>query len=260
MKNVLVVAAVAALLGSASADVVVDFDALWTTGNNTYDMPSTFGALAWENQGIQFMRTRTDWGGGWSSWDGTTFSSVNNPLVGGSGNQYAVSGSGLDVSGAGSYGVFFEPWSGGTSVVLPVATEVKGFYANNTAYAADTILNGDGFARAFSTASNDLFSLTIEGFDSVGSSVGIVDFNLADYTGVTGEIVDEWTWVDLSSLGGDVKSLQFNMSSTEGNTPNYFAMDELTVAAIPEPGTVTLMLLGFGGMVWFRKKRTYFLR
>ncbi|RKX40918.1 MAG: hypothetical protein DRP64_11970 [Verrucomicrobia bacterium] len=37
------------------------------------------------------------------------------------------------------------------------------------------------------------------------------------------------------------------------NTPNYFAMDDLTVATIPESGTIVLMLSGFGGMVLFRR-------
>ena len=31
-------------------------------------------------------------------------------------------------------------------------------------------------------------------------------------------------------------------------------------AAVPEPGTVTLMVLGFSGLVWFRTRRRHFLR
>ena len=86
-----------------------------------------------------------------------------------------------------------------------------------------------------------------------------MDFLLADYTGDTGQLVDDWTFVDLASLGDNVKSLKFSLSSTDNgdwgmNTPAYFAMDDLTVAAIPEPGSAVLLLLGAGGLVSFRKQ------
>jgi hypothetical protein len=44
------------------------------------------------------------------------------------------------------------------------------------------------------------------------------------------------------------------------NTPGYFAMDELSYAAVPEPSSVILMIGGFGGLIWFRRRRKYFFR
>ncbi|MDZ8119337.1 DUF4465 domain-containing protein [Pontiella agarivorans] len=260
MKKIMLAAALS-FAALAGAEVIVDFDELWTTGQNDYDMSAGFGDVSWTSKGVQFVRNRTDWGGGFSSWDGMTFSSVNNPSVGGFGNQYAVYGSGSDASGTGSYAVFYEPWGGGNSVVLPVATEVMGFHFNNTAYAADSLLNGDSFARAFNLASNDVFSLTVVGYDSLGAEIDqTVSVNLADYTGVSGQVVSDWTWVDLSALGTDVKALRFDLSSTDSGTPTYFAMDNLTVDAIPEPSSVVLLVAGAGGLVWFRRRRKYFFR
>ena len=87
--------------------------------------------------------------------------------------------------------------------------------------------NGDGFAKKFTEA--DWFKITISGFDANGVKTSTVEFKLAD--GV--DIVNTWTWVDLSGLGA-VKKLTFDFSSTDNtdygygdsmNTPAYFAMD-----------------------------------
>jgi hypothetical protein len=142
---------------------------------------------------------------------------------------------------------------------------VNSFQINNTTYAALSMLNGDGPARAFTTASNDWFKLTIEGFDSADSSLGTVDFMLADYSQGTEDLVEDWSLVDLSSLGTDVKSLKFGLTSTDNgeygmNTPGYFAMDNLSVEAIPEPSSVILLVAGFGGVAFFRHRRKYFIK
>ncbi|MFM7184787.1 MAG: DUF4465 domain-containing protein, partial [Planctomycetota bacterium] len=48
-----------------------------------------------------------------------------------------------------------------------------------------------------------------------------------------------WDWFDLSSLG-TVDRIEFSFDGSDKgifglNTPAYFAMDDLTVAAVPEP-------------------------
>ena len=98
----------------------------------------------------------------------------------------------------------------------------------------------------------DQFVLTIEGFDAGAGSVGSVDFTLADYTAsdpALDFIVDAWTEVDLSALL-NVSELRFSLASTDSggfgiNTPAYFAVDELSFDAVPEPGAGWLALAGF---------------
>jgi len=256
MKKQLTLIALAGLASATLADTVINFNGQSTTGNNNaYIAPPVDGLYNWTDNGVSFHHQVVFGGGGW---DGFTYSSVNDTTTAGFGNQYAVYGDGMGMGDTGSYAVYYNQTTM-PIITLPVATTVHGFYANNTTYAALDMLNGSGFSRQFTTASNDWLKLTIEGFDSASASLGTVDFLLADYTGTTGSIVDDWAFVDLSGLGANVKSLGFALSSTDNgawgmNTPNYFAMDDLTVAAIPEPGAIVLTLFGFGGMVLFRRR------
>jgi hypothetical protein len=254
MKQQALLVALTGMVGATFADTVIDFDGQSTTGNNSaYVAPETDGRYDWTDNGVSF-RHEVVYS---TSWNSFTYSSVNDVTTPGYTNQYAVYGDGMGMGDGGSYAVYYNQTV--PTITLPVATTVRGFYANNTTYAALDMLNGSAYSRQFTTASNDWFKLTIEGFDTGGASQGTVDFLLADYTGATGVIVDDWTFVDLSGFGDNVKSLGFSLSSTDNgswgmNTPAYFAMDDLTVAAIPEPGTILLMLSGFGGMFFFRRR------
>ncbi len=255
MKKQLVLIAFVAMTSACLANTVIDFDGQSTTGNNNAFAPSTDGTHDWTDTGVTFSH-EVSFGG--FSWDGMTYSSVNDTTTAGFGNQYAAYGDGMGMGDTGSYGIHANPFTPRSVITLPVATTVQGFYANNTTYAALSMLNGDAFARQFTTASNDFFKLTIEGFDGTDSSQGTVDFFLADYTGATGSIIDDWTFVNLSGLGSNVVSLAFTMSSSDNgdfgmNTPAYFAMDNLTVAAIPEPGTIVLLLLSSVGFIGARR-------
>ena len=130
-----------------------------------------------------------------------------------------------------------------------------GAYLTNATYPYLTMRDGGpfGFAKQFGGVSGDdpdFFLVTITGYDDSASSVGSVDFYLADYrfTDNTQDyLVDQWAWVDLSSLGA-VKQLQFTLSSSDNdpvfgmNTPAYFVLDDLVYA--PEPGSALLLSLG----------------
>lgn len=122
-----------------------------------------------------------------------------------------------------------------------------GAYFTNTTFATQSMLNGDAFTSQFGDISNsaggeDWFLLTIYGLgvDSLRNGDS-VNFYLADYrfTDNTEDyIIDEWTWVDLSSLT-NVYGLDFELTSSDANqwgilTPSYFAMDNFdgTVAGI----------------------------
>ena len=117
------------------------------------------------------------------SWDGFALSRVNNPTVGGWQNQYAVWGDGLDRSDGGGYAVvFYGSWSGPASLPLPYDSTVRGLFVNNTAYAADSMLNGDSFAKKFGGKSGkdpDWLKLIITGYDAAGNPVGTNEFYLA---------------------------------------------------------------------------------
>ncbi len=216
-----------------------------------------------------FNNNYTDWGGGTYSWDGFAYSNTTDTTTPGYANQYsAITGGGA--GGSNNYAISFVSldWSGTYDPIPTEATfdgscPVSGAYFTNTTYAYLSMLNGDSVGKKFGGDGGndpDWFLLTIEGKDAGGSSTGTIDFYLADYRfadNLLDYIVDDWTWLDLTSLGM-VKSLEFSLTSSDTgawgmNTPAYFTMDDLT--PIPEPSSAALLLSGLMGMFAISKKR-----
>lgn len=180
-------------------------------------------------------------------WSGWTYSNRTDTLTPGFGNQFsAFAGSGAEGSANYAIATFGDP-----TVELPVPGSVAGAYFTNTTYAAQSMLQGDAFAKKFGGASGDdpdYFRLTIEGESPGGATTGSVTFFLADYrfAGQSSDyIVRDWTFVDLSSLG-QVKRLRFALDSSDVgsfgmNTPAYFAMDSLSITPVPEPSSAALL-------------------
>lgn len=121
-------------------------------------------------------------------------------------------------------------------------TRLDGMYITNNNYAYYILKEGDPNHWARQFHSGDYLKLIVSGKDLNGDAIGTVNYYLADFRDAASRtdnprkdnyISDQWTWVDLSSLGGNVKSLEFRMYSTDSgafgiNTPTYFAMDNLT--------------------------------
>lgn len=186
----------------------------------------------------------------YDSWSGWAYSTTHDATTPGFTNQYSAY-PGPRAPGA-AYGIaYVSDYDGPTTLALPsgAGTPLSLTLANTT-YAVDSIRNGDGFAKKFGGVSGndaDWFLLTITGLDSLGESLGTVDFYLADFRFADNGldyIVTDWTDVDLTGLGSGVYSLEFTLSSSDSgdygiNTPAYFALAGLT--AIPEPSTYSAL-------------------
>ncbi|MEI6890870.1 MAG: DUF4465 domain-containing protein [Pontiella sp.] len=251
----------ALVFGLTTHAAIIDFDSK-NTGPNNYYQPTTGGSYAWTDGGAGFNNEMIVGEVG-NSWGGFTYSDVNNTTTEGFTNQYAVYGDGKDYSDAGVYGIgYINDYNNVTPTIsFGSAQTVNGLFINNTTYAAFEMLNGSGFSEAFSTG--DWFKLTVEGMNAGGESQGTIDLLLADFADYTdGDnredyMITDWTWMNLSGLGSDVSSLGFSLTSSDTgaygmNTPSYFALDHID--AIPEPGTIVLMLTGFGGLYLFRRR------
>ncbi len=197
-------------------------------------------------------------------WSGWAYSNVNDKTTAVSTNQFAAySATGGGINGAGStYAVAYDAAAAGMggfappTITLPSPTEVLSASITNTTYAYFSMLNGDWLENAFGP--NDWFKLTISAFNAAGQSTGTpVQFYLAKGT----TFVADWTNVPLTALGNDVKSLQFDLTSSETgewgmNTPAYFAMDSLTLSSVPEPSTLALLCgAGIAWVVWDYRRR-----
>jgi hypothetical protein len=188
----------------------------------------------------------------WGSWDGFAYSNMTDTTTAGYGNQYsAITGSGVNSSA--NYGVSYG--TGGATISYDSGRTVDGMYVTNTTYAYLSMRDGDAFAKQFEAG--DWFKLSVTGLDSTDTVTGTVDFLLADGT----DLVDTWTWLDLTGLGSDVKTLAFALSSTDNgtygmNTPAYFALDDVTSSSVPIPGALWLLSSGCLGLLGLRRKRS----
>lgn len=171
------------------------------------------------------------------SWSGWAISNTTDISTPGFMNQYsAIPGSG--VNGSENYAVTFV--FGNNNLVLQGDTAgqtVPGMYITNNTYAYLSMLDGDAFTKKFGGVTGDdpdFFLLTIKGYSDGTITTDSVDFYLADFRDTDNTqdyIVDEWTWVDLSSMG-PVDSLSFALTSTDigqfgMNTPAYFCIDDV---------------------------------
>ncbi|MEM9885148.1 MAG: DUF4465 domain-containing protein [Bacteroidota bacterium] len=173
--------------------------------------------------------------GTFTFWSGWSISSDTDTTTAGFMNQYsAISGSGAE--GSSNYAVSFV---GGGSImeVMEGANAVAGFEINNGTYAYLSMLEGDSFAKKFGGVDGndpDFFLLTIKKFKDGVLSTDSIDFYLADYRFEDNSqdyIIEDWTYVDVTSLGL-ADSLLFTLTSSDTgvngmNTPAYFCMDNV---------------------------------
>lgn len=271
---------VLALVASAArgGDIVVNFDDLGYA-NGSYDPKQDFpsgpapgtGSYddGWDlnggftSNGVFFSNS---YDATYASWSGWAYSDVNDPTTTGStpfltdyDHQFAAI-AGTAPGGSGNYAISTGP---GAVINLPSGTSPVSFEVTNTTYDYLAMTHGDAFATPFSTGS--YFELKIFGFSGLngtGTEVGEVDFYLADYSSANSLPINVWTLVNLTSLAG-AQSLTFDYASSDIgefgiNTPEYFAMDDLTLstASVPEPSSLILGLsaLGAFAVAWRRAK------
>lgn len=198
----------------------------------------------------------------WGSFGGWAVSNVTDNTTTGWSNQYsAITGAGTD--GSENYGLcYVNAWNGNRIYnTLTGAWAMEYMYVTNTTYAYYSMLNGDAYTKPFGADTNalgmidgtngeDWFLLTIFGIGEDSLRTGdSVNFYLADFrfaNDADDYIVDEWTLVDLTSLG-NVKGIEFELSSTDTtggwgmNNPAYFAMDNLMVSLSVEENKTDLV-------------------
>lgn len=203
--------------------------------------------------GVFFNNAFTDFGGGFTAWSGFSYSNHTDVTTPGFGNQYSayhLPGGGGD--GSPNYGVAFAFSRGDAFITWGEGLRPVSVRLTNTTYAALSMRDGDGFGKQFGGPSGndpDFFEVTLHGLDSGGGSTGSVTFALADYRFADNSldyIVERWTTVDLAGLSTLTRRIELEFASSDVgqfgiNTPTYVALDNLQLAAIPEPGTLGLV-------------------
>ncbi|KAA6341400.1 hypothetical protein EZS27_010790 [termite gut metagenome] len=127
----------------------------------------------------------------------------------------------------------------GITNLQPGTYKFTGAWVTNSTYAYLTVKDGnDGNTEPWvkKFAADDYFILTATGYDSHSKSIGKVNFYLADFRNGKSDVVNTWTWVDLTPIAS-AEYIEFEMSSTDNsgeymNTPSYFCMDDITLSEI----------------------------
>lgn len=172
--------------------------------------------------------------GSWSGWAITNHTDTSTP---GFGNQYSsIVGTGN--GGSQNYATTF---TSGLNVIQLIddaaGQRAAGIYVTNSTYAYLSMQDGDAFAKKFGGASGDdpdFFLLTIKGMIGEEVTADSIDFYLADYRfddNAMDYLIDEWTYIDLYSLG-EIDGISFSLSSSDNgqfgmNTPAYFCIDDI---------------------------------
>lgn len=171
------------------------------------------------------------------SWSGWAISNATDNTTPGFTNQYsAIPGMGQD--GSPNYATSFS--FGANEIDLTgdaTGNRMNGMYVTNSTYAYLSMRDGDAFAKKFGGATGDdpdFFLLTIKGVSNGEVTQDSVNFYLADYRADDNSmdyLVDEWTYIDLTTLG-DIDVLQLSLSSSDNgqfgmNTPAFFCVDNL---------------------------------
>lgn len=182
----------------------------------------------------------TAWGapGYWS--EGFAYSNVGDSVTSGFGNLHA-SKAGSGYNNSDNYIVVQN-----NAVIqlsgLAQNNMVTGVFVTNSTYTANSMRDGDAFAKKFGGATGndpDWFLLTIKGYTNGNLTNDSVNFYLADYRSSDNNldyIVRQWQWVNLSSLG-NIDSLVFSLNSSDVgqygmNTPAFFCMDNFNDQAV----------------------------
>lgn len=203
-----------------------------------------------QSGGLTFNNTFSlDYG----SWSGFAYSNITDKTTPGFQNQFsAFPGKGAGAST--TYGIAFAGDPIAPTISLAGTTNGAKFQSiavSNTTYTALSMLNGDSFSKKFGGETGndpDFLLLTIEGRNATGSSVGTVDFYLADYRFADNSrdyVVGGWATIDVSGLTGATR-LEFSLSSSDVgafgmNTPAYFAIDQITLDTPSTPPGVQLV-------------------
>lgn len=236
MKKQLLLLACVFTIGYTHAQQIATFEDLGLGANTYWNGSTQPGGTTFTSGGAVFPNMYdSSWGGYWAG--GWAYSSINDSSTSGYTNMYAAKAlTGQD--GSGTYAV----GQNKSIIRIPLLTcgcsfDFQGVYITNSTYAANSMRDGDSFAKKFggSTGNDpDWMKLVINKYKD-GLIADTVQFYLADYRFTNNSqdyIVTDWKYVDLKLSTVLIDSIEFTLSSSDTgsfgmNTPAFFCIDNV---------------------------------
>ncbi|MEM1216209.1 MAG: DUF4465 domain-containing protein [Bacteroidota bacterium] len=222
---------------SLGAQVTADFENFGlTAGEKIFNAEND----VFESGNVSLVNVYNEAGMFWSGWAISADTDTETP---GFANQYSAK-PGTGAEGSTSYALTYAFFPTTIDLTGEAAGEpVEGMHVTNNTYAFTSVRDGDSFANKFGGESGndpDFFLLTVKGILDGEITTDSVDFYLADYRFEDNSmdyIVDDWNYVDLTSLG-NVDQLQIILRSSDTgangmNTPAYVCVDNIVTAGTP---------------------------
>lgn len=232
MKNLYFALIGAALCcATANAQSIATFEDLNLPADSYWN--GSDGSAVFTSGGYSFVNNFTDWGGGFTSWDGFAYSSMTSTDYQSLSDQFnSCVGQGVDNSQTYAV-VYYSSYNGTEPTIIEsdsTSFEAIGCFVTNAAYAYTSMKNGDAYSKKFDET--DWFLLTATGYSNK-EKTGTAEFYLAK----DGNIINDWQYFDLSELG-TVDEIHFTLTSSDTgtwgmNTPAYFCMDNFGATNIP---------------------------
>ncbi|MBX7206070.1 MAG: DUF4465 domain-containing protein [Bacteroidia bacterium] len=235
MKKTLLTFAAFLMIAGAGAQTVSDFENLSLAANSYWNGSADANAKGFTDGHAFFTNSYdTSFGGFWAG--GFAYTNKKDSTNGTYTNLYsAITAQGYN--GSSNYAI------GQQDAVIRLTGNARGrvangIYVTNATYPYKSMKNGDSFAKKFGgTTGNDpdFFVMHFIGWLNGVKKADTVKFYLADFRSAVNAqdyIINQWTWVDLSSLG-NIDSIQINLNSTDTgafgiNTPLFYAVDNFT--------------------------------
>lgn len=240
LKKIFLSALIYACFVSFLNSQVVHFEDLTLPPDSFWNGSDSSGGFT---SGIAFFNNNfVDYGGGFTAWDGFSYSNKLNDSLQSFSDLYSCF-PGIQLSGSEIFAISYNPMDFINYNVLPNFIQFtqpvlpQSLFVTNSTYTGLTIKNGDMFSKKFGGDTGndpDWFKLEIFGMNDT-IITGSVEFYLADYRysdNFLDYIIKDWVEIDISSLN-TVTSIGFLTSSSDTgsygmNTPAFFCFDNLS--------------------------------
>lgn len=236
-KNLLLTAVLIALFFNAlNAQTTIDFESLtvspegYYNGSADYTGSGNAETFIYEIEDADFYVTGNMYYT-YYYWNGFAYSNQTDLTTADETNYSAYANPAGGATGSSNYVFVYSYYP--DSVMFDNTVNIQNADITNSVWAYKYMTGEDGTGHEYVTG--DFFILSIIGINPDGSHN---ESPIAFYLGQNDNIVNNWTNVDLSSLG-NVKGLIFSLTSSDDMTPYYYCLDNLTYTDVVSVETYT---------------------